>query len=124
MGLSVFIAKIFALIYVASGIAVLIGNLDLNGIVSNLKESTALTFLAGCAGIIAGTALVQYHNLWVSHWRIIITIIGWIMLIGGVITVIIPNLLVRLKGLISYSKPWGVFMIFFGLLMGYFGFFA
>lgn len=124
MGLSVFIAKIFALIYVASGIAVLIGNLDLNKIVSNLKESTALTFIAGCVGIIVGTALVQYHNLWVSHWRIIITIIGWIMLIGGVITVITPNLLFRMKGFTRYGKPWGVFMILFGLLMGYFGFFA
>lgn len=124
MGLSVFIAKIFAFIYIAAGIAVLIGNLNLNKIVDDLKESTTLTFLAGCVGVITGTALVQYHNFWVSHWRMIITIIGWIMLIGGAITVIIPDFLFRMKGLISYSKPWGVFMILFGLLMGYFGFFA
>ncbi len=124
MGLSAFIAKIFALIYIAAGIAVLIGNLDFEKIINDLKQSASLTYFAGCVGIIVGTALVQHHNLWINHWSVIITVIGWIMLIGGLVTVIIPDVLFRMKGCVHNSKPWGIFMILFGLLMGYFGFFA
>jgi hypothetical protein len=122
MELSIVIAKIISVIYIASGIAVLIGTIRLSELVNDFEKSSALTFISGCIGIIAGMILVVYHNIWVKNWNVVITIISWIMLVGGVIVVIIPKYLFYMKGFVKDSRLWGIFMILFGIVIGYFGF--
>jgi hypothetical protein len=124
MELSRLIAKIIAVIYISSGIAVLTGTFNINDFVSEFKKSPTLTFLSGCIGIIFGMLLVIQHNIWIKNWSVIITIISWIMLLGGVIVVIIPKFLFLMGNLIKNSRLWGIFMLLFGMLMGYFGFIA
>jgi hypothetical protein len=92
--------------------------------VIEFEKSPALTFVSGCVAIILGMILVTYHNIWVGNWRVIITIISWIMLVGGVSVVIIPKSLFFMKGLIKDNRLWGLFMLIFGMLIGYFGFFV
>ena len=122
MELSILIAKIIAVIYIASGIAVLTGTFKISDFVNEFEKSPTLTFLSGCIGIIFGMILVNYHNIWVKNWTVIITIISWIMLIVGVLVVIIPGFLIYMKKLIKDNRLWGVFMLLFGLVLGYFGF--
>ncbi|MCK9245227.1 MAG: hypothetical protein M0R34_07070 [Candidatus Marinimicrobia bacterium] len=124
MELSMLIAKILAVIYISSGIAVLIGTFKMSDFVIEFEKSPALTFVSGCVAIILGMILVTYHNIWVGNWRVIITIISWIMLVGGVSVVIIPKSLFFMKGLIKDNRLWGLFMLIFGMLIGYFGFFV
>ena len=124
MELSILIAKIIAVIYIASGIAVLTGTFKISDFVNEFEKSPTLTFLSGCIGIIFGMILVNYHNIWVKNWTVIITIISWIMLIGGVLVVIVPGALIYMKKLIKDNRLWGVFMLLFGLVLGYFGFIA
>jgi len=122
MELSILIAKIISVIYISSGIAVLIGTINFSDIVNEFEKSSALTFISGCIGIIAGMILVVHHNIWIKNWTVIITIISWIMLVGGVIVVIIPKSLLYMKGFVKDSRLWGIFMILFGIAIGYFGF--
>ena len=122
MELSILIAKIISVVYISSGIAVLIGTVDLNKLVNDFEKSPALTFIAGCAGIIFGILLVQYHNCWVKNWTVLITIISWCMLIGGILVVVFPKTLLYYKNLVTGSRFWGIFMILFGILFGYLGF--
>ncbi len=124
MELSILIAKIISVIYIASGIAVLTGTFKISDFVNEFEKSPTLTFLSGCIGIIFGMILVNYHNIWVKNWTVIITIISWIMLIGGVLVVIVPGALIYMKKLIKDNRLWGVFMLLFGLVLGYFGFIA
>jgi len=122
MELSILIARIFSVIYIASGVAVLFATINFNDIVSDFEKSPALTFTAGCVGIIAGLVLLQFHNLWVKNWTVVITILSWCMLIGGVIAVIFPKSLSLKKNFIKNSRLLGICMVLFGLLFGYFGF--
>jgi len=124
MELSILIAKIISVIYIASGIAVLTGTFKISDFVNEFEKSPTLTFLSGCIGIIFGMILVNYHNIWVKNWTVIITIISWIMLIGGVLVVIVPGALIYMKKLIKDNRLWGVFMLLIGLVLGYFGFIA
>jgi hypothetical protein len=124
MELSILIAKIISVIYISSGIAVLIGTLKISDFVNEFEKSPTLTFLSGCIGIIFGTILVNYHNIWVKNWTVMITIISWIMLVGGVLVVMIPKSLLYMKKFIIDNRLWGIFMILFGLVLGYFGFIA
>ncbi len=122
MELSILIARIFSVIYIASGVAVLFATINFNDIVSDFEKSPALTFTAGCVGIVAGLVLLQFHNLWVKNWTVMITILSWCMLIGGVIAVIFPKSLSFKKSFIKNSRLLGILMVLFGLFFGYFGF--
>jgi hypothetical protein len=123
MDFSVVVARIIAAIYIASGIAVVFGRLNFSEIAEEFRESPALTFVAGSFGVITGIVLVGYHNLWVGDWTVLVTVIGWFMLLGGLSVVIFPESLSYVSRYYRHSPLWGVMMICFGLLLGYFGFF-
>ena len=80
---------------------------------------------AGIAGLIAGTFLATFHNIWVKSWPIIITLLGWVAIIEGVLFIAFPKPMLKAGKKISKNeKVWGIFALIFGLLMGYFGFVA
>ena len=122
MELSILIAKIISVIYISAGIGILIGTINFNKIVTDLKNSAALTYIAGSIGIILGMILIEYHNIWVKNWTVIITIISWLFLIGGITIVIFPKSLSLGKDLLLNHRLIGIFMIAFGIVFGYFGF--
>ena len=57
-----------------------------------MKEMTSLPFtiLFGVLALLAGVAIVNAHNLWVSDWRVIITVVGWLAIIRGVLSLLFP----------------------------------
>lgn len=122
MELSRLVAQIIAVIYVSGGIAVLANKVNFNDIAEDFVKSPALTFSGGCLGMIIGTVLVHYHNNWVMNWTILITIISWLLLAGGLIVVLFPKSLLFAGKFYRQSPAWGIFMICFGLVFGYCGF--
>lgn len=122
MELSILIAKIISAIYIAAGIALMMGSVDLNAAVEDLEKSPALRFIAGAVGIAVGMILVEYHNFWVKEWPVLISLIGWLFLIGGVIVVLAPKALSYSKNMLKNPCLLGLFMLLFGMVMGYFGF--
>jgi hypothetical protein len=39
---------------------------------------------------------VQFHNLWKVQWPLIITVLGWVLVIRATITLLFPNRLAAL----------------------------
>lgn len=122
MELSFFVAKILAIMYVSAGVAVLSGRINCRKILEDFERSSGLTFISGFVTLIIGMLLVQYHNIWVKDWIVVITIIGWISLIKGIMLIAFPQFISYFKGMYKNNRVWGIFMIVFGLLFGYFGF--
>lgn len=50
-----------------------------------------LIFLAGVLLLIAGLSIIQTHNLWVGDWRVIITLLGWLGVLGGLVRIFSPD---------------------------------
>jgi hypothetical protein len=50
-----------------------------------------LIFFAGAILLVSGLAIVQGHNLWVADWRVIITLIGWLSVLGGIVRIFSPE---------------------------------
>jgi len=53
--------------------------------------SAAQTYLAGALWFVAGLSIILAHNRWSLHWSVLITVIGWFTLIGGVGRMFFPN---------------------------------
>jgi hypothetical protein len=84
-------ARFIGPIFVAIGLAQIINADVLRTLVGQFLDSYALIFLAGIMAMLAGLAIVNFHNLWVSDWRVVVTIFGWLALIGGVIRIVLPQ---------------------------------
>lgn len=123
MEISRLVARLISAVYICGGLGVLFGRIDFGKIAEDFERSPALTFISGSLTVMAGVALARYHNLWVRDWTVLITIISWLILAGGAIIVIFPGSLSILGRYYRRSPAWGIFMICFGLLLGYFGWF-
>jgi hypothetical protein len=123
MELSILVAKILALYYLAIGVGVLSGKVNVSKVIKSFEDSPGLTLISGFLMIITGALLVNAHNLWVKDWTVLITIVAWAILIKGILFTAAPQMLLSFKGLYKNMKPsWGVLVIAIGLLFGYFGF--
>ena len=124
MALSILVAKILALIYLAAGVAALSGKMSFVKIVDDFEKSTALTFMTGFMAIVIGMLLVEYHNLWAWEWPVLITIVGWASIIKGLMFIAFPNMISFFKPWYKKNQTWGTLMVVVGLIFGYFGFIA
>ena len=55
-----------------------------------------LFYLSGLLSLLAGLAIVNLHNIWCTDWRVIFTILGWLMTIGGIIRIVTPQIAVAM----------------------------
>ena len=63
------------------------------GYSSVLKEfiaNRALIFLTGVLALLAGVAIINVHNVWEPDWRVIITVLGWLLVLRGIMLLVVP----------------------------------
>src|SRR5260370_20777079 len=73
------------------GLALLINGAALRTLAGEFLDSSALTFLSGVITLPAGLAIVLTHNVWAGDWRILITILGWLPVVGGLLRLLAPQ---------------------------------
>ncbi len=91
MPTSVFLAKLLGPIMLIGGIAMLVNRKDLDALAQELLRSRVLLFLLGFVDLTVGLAIVLTHNVWVADWRIIITLLGWVLLARGAARLFVPD---------------------------------
>lgn len=127
MELSIFVAKIIGVTYTAMSIGALIGNVDYKKMLTDIEKTPAVLPLLSLFGIVIGMLLIEYHNIWVWGWPVIITLIGWIAVIKGVSFMLLPKDFIKwFKPMFSgsFMKIMPYFTLAFGLLFVYLGFFS
>ena len=125
MELSIFVARILALYYLAVGVGLLSGQLNHKKLIDDFEKSQGLTLVTGFFLLVIGAVLVQYHNIWVKDWTVLITIVSWAVLIKGVLLITTPRSFLSFsRQFVFNQKNSGIVVIGLGLLFGYFGFVA
>jgi hypothetical protein len=125
MDLAHIIAIAIALAYIPAGISILAGQVNMEKMMKNFEESEALTFLSGLLMVLAGVFLIEAHNAWVADWTVLITIVGWAILIKGILFLLIPKTFLAFSHKVSMSGKWpGWVVLVLGFVMAYFGFFG
>jgi hypothetical protein len=51
----------------------------------------ALIFVSGFPLFVAGLAIVRAHNRWAGGWPLLVTILGWLTLLGGLSRILFPT---------------------------------
>ncbi len=92
MSTSILLARLIGPVLVVAGLAALVNPKFLQEIASEFLASRALIFIAGFLTLLAGLAIVNTHNVWSGGWPVVITVLGWLMVLGGVLRMGFPAL--------------------------------
>lgn len=81
---------------VAGAVAVLLNLGTWPTLVEQAFRDPALIFVSGFLLFVAGLAIVRAHNRWEGGWPVLVTVVGWLALLGGLSRILFPTRLVRI----------------------------
>ena len=89
-------------------------------------ERTSNLYIGGVMALIIGYLIVAFHNTWTKDVSVIITIVGWLALVKGLLILACPKLMITLTKAILKNKNFlkieAIIVIIIGLLFAFFGF--
>lgn len=127
METSIFLAKVIGLVSVISTSAVLIRYKESLALEEEAIKNPAIAYLAGFAFLILGVLLVVSHSVWAFDWRLVITIMGWLVLLKGAGRIFFPDAVRRMIEKKRDNRGFlvgEVVMFLMGLYLLYYGFIA
>ena len=123
---SIFIAKLMGPILLVVGISILLDEKSIRATAKEVLGSHALIYIFGLFDLLLGLVLVLVHNVWVADWRVIITVIGWLSIVRGLVRILFapyirknaPKLLKK-QGLLMGVA---IVMLILGAVLSYYGY--
>lgn len=127
MLLSLGIAQILSLFYIIFGISILFNKSFYHKFYTEVFKNPVIFAASGVVALFVGIFLVLFHNFWIYSWETIITLIGWLALVKGLLILLLPE---QIMGMANAGfkqsgalTAVGIFALILGLVLGYFGFF-
>jgi hypothetical protein len=121
------IFQFLGITFFAIGIGMLLNPKFIKDISQDLQSSAINLFYGGLACIAIGFPLITFHNIWNLNTSLIITIMGWMALIKGLMLLVFPAFTMRMykKVLIKENKYFVIyFVLAVGIISLYLGYFA
>jgi hypothetical protein len=118
---TLYIAQILGPITLVIGIGILANPGYYRRLYKNLEEHGLVLLISAIAGIAVGLAIVLSHNAWNTTPEILVSLLGWIILIKGVVLAVFPKTieglaasLARIKGLFTIAAA--IYLVLGGYL--------
>ena len=126
MQTSIFLAKLMGPVLLVIGVGALLSTAGYRAMAEEFLRSRALIYLAGLLALVPGLAIVLVHNVWTLDWRVLITVLGWLAMIGGVFRILCPQQVTAI-GSAVIARPHtmtgaGIVMVAVGAILGFFGY--
>lgn len=122
METSIFIARSLAVVYISVALGFLVSGEFYRKELAKMLDNSAFMLLGGITALIIGLLMIEYHNIWVQNWTVLITIMGWVALLKGVIFLIFPRWVVFFKPMLK-PKNLNLLilpMVILGIVFAYF----
>lgn len=129
MDFSLLLAQVIGIYLILEGIVVLARRKFVISIVNDLDKNRALMFVTGAMLVVLGLLIVLNHNIWEATWRVVPTIVGWGMVVKGVLILFIPGIVLDmarafgrkrnaaiLAGVVALAV--GVYLVYVGFGLG------
>jgi len=125
METSILIAQIAAVVYLGVALGAFVDRGYFRRIVNDFYGNAGLTYIGGFMAVVVGFLIVHVHNHWVADWTVLVTILGWLALIKGMVIIVLPQHIRRVSTAALGDTglkiiPWLALLL--GLLFAYFGF--
>lgn len=104
MSPAVLTARLIGPLFVAIGLGILLNAPFYVGAIVEAVHSPTLVYMSGIASLLGGLAILNAYRAWTADWRVVVSILGWVLVIAGVIRIVLPELVTKLATTI-YSGP-------------------
>jgi hypothetical protein len=124
---SMLIARILGPLFIVVTVGVL-SNLDyylkmINGFIAK----PIILYMGGVMALFFGLLIVEFHNVWIAGWVVIITLLGWISLLKGCLLLMAPESTIRMfkeyaknttaiRGQVACGLLIGIYLTFMGYM--------
>jgi len=126
MATSRYLAKLMGPVFLAIGVGMLLNAQIYRVMGEQFLQSHALIYLSGLLALPVGIAIVLSHNVWEANWRVLITVFGWLAVIGGAVRIIVPQFVQHVGGAVMHlaALPFigGVVVLVLGGVLAWFGY--
>lgn len=120
------IFQILSILYIAVGIGILVNPDFYRSLFKDFIEHASVLYLGGVMALAVGYLILAFHNTWTKDLSVIITIIGWIALVKGIVILVQPKLMVALSKAMTEKegllKIEGIVVVIIGLAFSFLGF--
>ena len=121
-----FLAKLIGPVLIAGGVGMLFNSAVYRAMFERALHDHMLIYLSGILTLPAGIAIVVLHNDWKWRWPLIVTIIGWLAVIGGAVRMVVPQVIewvgLSILGSPSFFIIDGGVVVLLGAVLCYFGY--
>jgi hypothetical protein len=90
METSKILARIIGPVMIIPAIGLFLNFAEYQRLYEEFAKSPSLCYLGGFMALLMGLIILQFHNKWEAGWPVLITILGWITLIKGLVLVLFP----------------------------------
>jgi hypothetical protein len=121
-----FLAKLIGPVFIVGGLGMLFNTAIYRAMFERALHDHMLIYLSGVLALVAGLAIVIMHNDWKWHWPLIVTLIGWMAVIGGIIRMATPQVIEGFGlSVLNYPNFFtidGGIAVLLGVVLSYFGY--
>jgi uncharacterized membrane protein len=121
-----FLAKLIGPVFIVGGLGMFFNTAIYRAMFERALHDHMLIYLSGVLALVAGLAIVIMHNDWKWHWPLIITLIGWMAVIGGIIRMATPQVIEGFGlSVLNYPNFFtidGGIAVLLGVVLSYFGY--
>lgn len=128
METSVVLAKIMGPLFLVIGIGIFVNIEQYRRMVASFGENPLSIYMSGTIALLMGLIVVTFHNVWEWRWTLVITILGWLSLLKGVVRIVAPRLVAERAQ--RYARNTNILMttavvtLVLGAVLIYFGYIA
>jgi len=126
MATSRYLAKLMGPVFLAVGVGMLVNAPLYRTMGEQFLQSYALIYLSGLLALPVGIAILLAHNVWAADWRVLITVFGWLAVIGGAVRIIAPQFVQQVGGAIFHMAAVpvvaGLVVLALGGVLAWFGY--
>jgi hypothetical protein len=112
------IAALLGPTLLASAVMLFVNMNAMPALIGDMSKTPMLIVIAGYAAFVPGLAIVYFHNRWSFGWPLLITIMGWLSVVVGLIRMIFPLQLAEFitasPGVSSVAPAFGLIFLLIG----------
>ncbi len=120
------IFQAFSIVYISIGLGIVINREFYKNMFADFVERPATLYLGGLMALVVGYLLVAFHNTWTADLSVIITVLGWMALVKGIVILVCPKRMISLSKALMEKKNFmrieAIVAIVAGLVFVWLGF--
>ena len=71
----------------------------------NIADLPVILFLSGFIALLCGLLIIQSHNIWVWDWKVLITLLGWMLILSGITRIVFPKTVLKIAQKLMENSP-------------------